>query len=275
MKCAEVQERFSQIHDKELSPEEAAQALTHIHACPSCEKELASYQKISALSKQLTSPQAPPHLWDQIQTRLTAPNESKNTLPQPLARQFSRGRLALAASLLIALGIGTGPYVTQLFQKPSHLAANFSRYLDEFLVRPEVAQQILLASYGGRPITLGEAERVLGYTPVVARGLPPGYSLQEIHLLDMPCCTCAQVLCSDEAGNSIAIFEHAIDQPIWFGDRPTKECLCHQVPTSVKSVGDRLAATWKEGDRYVTLIGASNLSEVSLFVDQFQTKNSS
>jgi hypothetical protein len=90
----------------------------------------------------------------------------------------------------------------------------------------------------------------------------------------MPCCTCAQVLCTNEAGNSIAIFEHDIDQPVWFGDRPSEKCLCHEVPTDVKQIGHQFAGTWKEGNRFITIIGATDIDEISDFVAQFKGSSS-
>ena len=101
---------------------------------------------------------------------------------------------------------------------------------------------------------------------LVTKGLPPGYTLDKVYLLKMPCCTCTQVVCRKEDGQSISIFEHDADQPVWFGRRPTVECRCHDMPTSVVQVGDRLAATWKNGQRYVTIIGANDLKEVTDFV---------
>jgi len=151
---------------------------------------------------------------------------------------------------------------------------NFAHYLEEFSEHPDVAQQTLLAKYDGRPMTLTEATNVLGYEPVAAKRLPPGYFVDKTYLLKMPCCTCAQIVCKNKAGQSIAIFEHAIDQPIWFGDRPAEKCLCHEVPTSVRRVGNQLAATWKEGERHITIIGATDLDEVTEFVAYFKGSNS-
>jgi hypothetical protein len=145
--------------------------------------------------------------------------------------------------------------------------------LDEFENRPEEAQQILLTSYEGRPTSLQEAASVLGYLPVVAKGLPPGYTLDQAYLLKMPCCTCTQVVCRKVDGHSIAIFEHDTDQPMWFGHRPTLDCICHDMPTSVVQVGDQLAATWKIGQRFITIIGANDLEEVTQFVEYLSGSN--
>ena len=186
-------------------------------------------------------------------------------------RQF----VAVAAAILIVAAIGAISYQSWFAEVGhDHLAVNFAGYLDEFDKRPEEAQQILLANYNGRPTTLQEAATELGYEPIVAsRGLPAGCSVEKVYMLKMPCCTCAQVVCRDEDGDAFAIFEHDIDQPIWYGDRPALECVCHDKPTSVVQVGDRLAATWKNGARYITVIGASNLEEVTDFIAYFSEPN--
>jgi hypothetical protein len=263
--CSEIQERLSEYHDSELPPEEAAQFAAHVADCSSCAEELASFEQLSGLSRRLTDPPVPAQLWDELRSKLDASSETRTVTSRIFPAYVFTRRLALAASMLVVVGIGILTYFNSSSQH-DHLAMNFAHYLEEFDESPDNAQQILLAKYDGRPITLEEATNVLGYEPLAAKGLPPGCSLDNAYLLNMPCCTCAQVVCKNEAGQSIAIFEHDIDQPVWFGDNPSVECICHDIPTSIVQVGDRLAATWKEGQRYVTVIGAMDLDEVTDFV---------
>jgi len=268
--CSEAQKRLSQFHDHQLSQEEAAHVSTHLTDCSECANELVSFQQLSGLSQQLISPSVPPHLWEQIEAKINLPEKADAILPPIQPHQSSSRLFVLAASVLVAIGIGAIAYQTWNSPEHHHLAMNFSLFLEDFPDRPEDAQQILLAKYEGRPTTLEEATSELGYEPVAAKGLPPGYSVDKVYMLKMPCCTCAQVICKNEAGQSIAIFEHAIDQPIWFGGRPTVKCVCHDTPTSVTQVGDQLAATWKQGKRHITIIGATDLSEVTEFVSHFK-----
>ncbi len=274
MNCAEVQERFSSFHDNQLSQDEAALVATHMTNCSSCAEELVSFQRLSGLARRLTDPPAPAHMWEELQEKLESHVKPSPDFSRIFQYYVSARHLALAATILVAVGMGAVAYQAWFSPGYDHLAVNFAQYLQEFPERPDDAQQILLAKFDGRSITLAEATKILGYEPIAAKGLPPGYSLEEVHLLNMPCCTCTQVICTNKAGESIAIFEHAIDQPVWFGDRPTVECLCHDTPTSVRRVGDRLAATWKEGERYITIIGATDLNEVSDFVAHFKESNS-
>jgi hypothetical protein len=185
--------------------------------------------------------------------------------------------LAVASIILIAVGIGAVVYKSP-FREGGHshravghdqLLDGIARYVDTFERDPDSAQQILLANYEGRPTSFGEAAEVLGYQPLVAKGLPAGCALGKVYLLNMPCCTCAQALCRSKDGRSIAVFEHDIDQPAWFRDRPTIDCRCRDVPTNVVQLGDRLAATWKHGKRYITIIGARDLQEVVDFIEYF------
>lgn len=265
MNCSEIQERLSEFHDSELPPNEAAQFAAHLADCTSCAEELASFDQLSGLSRRLTDPPVPAEMWDELRLKLDTSNKPRTVIPQIFPAFVLTRRFALAASMLVVVGIGVFTFLHS-HSEHDHLAMNFAHYLEEFDESPDNAQQILLAKYNGQPITLEEATNVLGYEPLAAKGLPPGCSLDKAYLLNMPCCTCAQVVCKNEAGQSIAIFEHDIDQPVWFGDNPSVECLCHEIPTNVVQVGDRLAASWKEGQRYVTVIGAKDLDEVTDFV---------
>lgn len=274
MNCAEVQQRLSAYHDGELSPDVAAEVAAHLADCSSCDAELTSFSKLSHMSRRLTDPPVPTQMWNELEVKLRG-EKGRAAIQGRIVPTRAPGRLfVIAATILIAAGIGVVTYQAWFAgggqdHSHEHLADNFADYLDAFENRPDDAQQILLVNYEGRPTTLLEASAVLGYEPLVAKGLPAGCSLEKVYLLNMPCCTCAQVVCRNEDGRSIAIFEHDIDQPVWFGDRPTVNCLCHDVPTSVVQVGDKLAATWKDGPRYITIIGVSNLEEVAHVVAYF------
>ncbi len=274
MSCSEVQERLSLFYDNRLSQDEAARVAAHVADCSSCAEELASFEQLSGLLQQMANPRTPAYLWNELQSKLNSPVERRTTPARDFQNNVLTRRLALAATVLVAVGAGSAVYQAWFSHGHDLLAVNFARYLEEFPERPNAAQQILLANYDGRPSTLKEAENALGYKPAAARGLPAGYSVKEVHLLTMPCCTCAQVICTNKAGKSIAVFEHAIDQPVWFGDRPVDKCICDEMPTNVVRVGDRLAATWKEGKRHITIIGATDLDEVTKFVTHFKGASS-
>jgi hypothetical protein len=266
--CPEVQSRLSAYHDGELSTDVAAQVAAHLADCSSCAAELASFVRLSQLSRRLTDPPVPSQIWTDLETRLQGSSQGRTAILARLVPKRAPAKyVAIAASILVAAGIGLIAYrAWSPAIGHNHLANNFSNFVDTFNKRPDDAQQILLANYHGRPTTLPEATAALGYEPVAAKRLPPGSSIEKVFLLKMPCCTCAQVVCRTEDGNSVAIFEHDVDQPVWFGRRPSVKCDCHNRPTSVVQVGDKLAATWKNGERYVTIVGARDLEELTEFV---------
>ncbi len=273
MNCSEVQSRLSAHHDGELPPDEAAHVAAHVADCSSCAAELASFERLSGLSRRLADPPVPAQLWEELQSKFDASAEPRASLARVLPNHVPDRLLALAATVLVAVGVW-GVYNTWFTPRGGdHLMMNFANYLVEFSESPDNAQQILLAKYDGRPTTLAEATKTLGYEPLAAKRLPPDCSLEKVYLLKMPCCTCAQVVCKNRQGQSIAIFEHVIDQPVWFGDRPTIQCLCQDMPTSITQVGDQLAASWKEGKRFITIIGAKDLDEVTDFVTHFKGSN--
>ena len=157
-----------------------------------------------------------------------------------------------------------------------HVAANFGRYLDEFERDPAAAQQVLLSSYEGRAVTYDEAAMKVRYQPVTPERLPNGLLRKEVYLLRMPCCTCVQAIYERANGERLAVFEHVDDQPVWFGPRPTIHARCNGTPCSLVQVDDRLAASWKRNGRYVTIIGAGDLDQVTelvAYLDVQQTEN--
>jgi hypothetical protein len=159
---------------------------------------------------------------------------------------------------------------------PGHdrqLTADFGEYLRHFPNSPDDAQQILLAKYRGQAVSLSQAARQLGYRPAVAAGLLEHYSLDAVYVLEMPCCTCVQSIYRHNDGEVFAIFQHERKQPIWFGDRPRISAQFNGRPCDVVQFQDRLAASWKEGSRYLTIVGARNLDEIMLLMTYFQASD--
>jgi hypothetical protein len=265
----EVQQHLSAYHDGELPTDAAAQVIGHLQTCTECSKELASFEKLSQLTRGLKTPHSLSKQWSELQTQLDEPRELNST-PFPNWTQHSTRVFAVAAAVLLAVAIGSVAYKTWLAPaRHHHLAENFSGFLYEFENHPDSAQKLLMANFDGHPTTFPEAAAILGYEPISAKGLPSNCSVDRIYVLKMPCCTCSQVVCRRNDGQPIAIFEHDTDQPDWFGDRPSLRCLCHDVSTNVFQVGDKLAATWKNGGRFVTVIGLDDLTDVTKFIAFF------
>jgi hypothetical protein len=199
---------------------------------------------------------------------------------------------AVAAAILIA--IGAPLWLRHQTRRPDAagrtVALQFDAFLQQFARDPSSAQNVLLASFNGREVDLQEVERTLGYTPVAGDAVPAGYVVNGVYLLEMPQCSCAKVDCGkagkchcggtcacsqvvyrSAAGRTVSVFEHNEPNSAWFGERPAIRCQCNGVPTELVQIdSQQLAATWKRGNRYVTLVGAQNLEEVKNVMEQLQ-----
>ncbi len=272
MNCSEVHDQLSAYFDGELPVEVESQIASHLEECSACAQELAIYDKLSGLSASLEDPPVPVAMWEQLESEFDRKQEPIARPVSPAVRElrFSRKLWTIVALFLVATGLSFFAYREWFSHgEHDHLAINFEHYLEEFDENPHAAQQILMTKYAGQRTTIEKAAQVLKYEPVIAKGLPSGCTLESVYLLDMPCCQCAQAVCKCHGDQHIAVFEHNLDQPVWFGDRPVVNCLCHGKETSVIQVNDRLAATWKEGNRFITIIGARDLEEVTRFVAHF------
>ncbi|QDV78378.1 hypothetical protein [Botrimarina mediterranea] len=148
------------------------------------------------------------------------------------------------------------------------MAANFDIYLAKFAVDPEQAHQALVATYDGQLVTPDEVEKRFGYQPLSLEGRA-GVTVEEMYALDMPCCQCTLSVCRRPDGGVMTVLEHLEPQPIWFGSRSRIECLCDGVPTSVVQLNGKLAASWRQDKRQITIIGLGDLEEVTQMVADF------
>jgi len=150
------------------------------------------------------------------------------------------------------------------FNTPFHQRmANMDRYLDQFAHDPDEARRVLSTRYKTQAVNLAEAARLVGYQPVAVSRLPQGYSLDTFQVLDMGCCTCTQATYKRDVSDTLVIFEHGPDEPVCLGNRPMVNCRCNGKPTSIVQVGDRIAASWKAEKRYITLVGARDIEQVT------------
>jgi len=277
MECGKIQKLLSAYHDDEISGEQQALVAQHTQACPRCRGELATFEQMSHAAKRLDDPEPPERIWAAIEGALDADRPAGNVAPSlERTRRNPRWRpvalLVAAASILIAI---TAIWMATIrWHGPGdhhELTANFDQYLDSFSVDPVAAQNLLLTKYDHRPVNVTEAAEQLGYQPAVAQGLPSGYSVKSMFVLDMPCCKCLKTVCRRDDGKLLAIFEHADEQPIWFGDRPRIDTQCNGRECSVIGVDRGLVASWKSGTRQLTVVGARDLEEITELVEHLQS----
>lgn len=262
MNCLEVHELLSGYYDGELSAEATDKIDEHLAGCDRCVQDLDGFKRLTQLASGLHTLTPPDGMWDELEKRLSdAPVASRPW--QASWMRTSRGSLAIAATLLVAAGLGwLGLRASHNAKHEAQVAAVFGQYLDTFPTSPADAERILHTKYEGQAVDVREAVRYVGYTPAVASGLPASYSLDRVYVWKMPCCTCVQSLCRREDGTTVAIFEHDNAQPDWFGCRETNTTDCKGQRCTLARLDSQLAATWQLGQRHITVVGARDTEEV-------------
>ena len=263
MTCFQIQELLSAYYDGELSSDIRADVAAHVHGCAECSGRVTAFAQLSAAARDLPPPSPPPEIWNRLERELDAGSGARPAASQRMWALSSRRFVAIAASLLVAVGAGWFALTWHQHHQHSQMAANLGRYLETFQRNPAEAQQLLLASFEGEAVTVAEAARVAGYRPVVAGGLPESYSLDSVYVLNMPCCTCVQTLCKRKDGSTLVIIEHGTDQPVRFGGCPCVSAECGGKQCDVVQGDSQLAATWSHQGRRISVIGARGMEEVS------------
>jgi anti-sigma factor RsiW len=278
MECREVQELLSAYHDNELSPEVRAKVARHVEDCSHCSEELAVFGQLSIMAKELDDPEPPQHIWAGIEAALGA--ESDSRVVQPVQekygsrRKWRLGILTAAAMVLVAIGIlWVGGKGWRMPGPHNTMAADFVDYLEHFASNPQTAHNVLLAKYDGQKVNVTEATKQLGYRPVVADGLPQGYSLEAMYVMEMPCCTCVQSVCRRSDGKVFALFEHDEAQPVWYGNCSRIETQCDGRSCSLIQADRTLVASWKTDNRQLTVVGADDLDEIADLMDHFGSRS--
>lgn len=275
MECSRARELLSPYCDDEIPADMHSSVAKHVNGCWKCDDEVSAFRQLSSLAAELDDPEPPNSIWANIALELYP----KTRNPGADARSGrSRGFLqrwrvslpATAALLMVAAGIAW--IASRTWHDLGHdrqFATDFGEYLDHFPKSPDDAQQILLARYEGQAVSLSQATRHLGYRPAVATEPPKRYSLDGLYVLEMPCCRCVQSIYRRDDGGICAIFEHDEKQAVWFGNRPRISAQVDGHPCDVVQFQDRLAASWKEGNRYLTIVGAQDLDEMMLLMTHF------
>ena len=269
MDCSQARELLSAYCDDELSAEERATVALHLEQCEDCARRLEEFHRLSRLAQELVCPSTPDHLWPQFEQQLDAANGQGGSIGGSRPRWQICTAAVAASVLLVAL-------VWIAFKSwPGHdgheMGAAFEQYLTTFSDDPETAQHILVENYPSREVELDQAIEVVGYRPAIADGLPDGITAGPAYVLKMPCCTCVQCYCQRPDRSGIAIFEHDDDESDWFGDRSESAAICHGTRCSLVNLSNNLlAATWRRGQRFITVVGARDMSEIERLVASLQ-----
>lgn len=274
MNCDQVQELLSAFFDCELASNARESVAEHLRRCPSCSGMLDGFRELSALAKQATDPPPPVDGWVRLERSLTEPSTDVMALSRRPAnavwRTSSIRRLAIATAATLVIGVGWYGYAAWHQHRAQHeMTAVFGEYLQTFQRDPQAAQEILLANYRGEAVDADQAIHAVGYRPLVANGLPPGYTVVSTHVMKMPCCTCVHGLCRRSDGTTFAIFEHDDEETGWFADRPTRDVDCRDTRCCVVNLGSHLAATWAHEGRHITVVGVRDAKELERLVTWF------
>ena len=263
MQCSETLDLLSAYHDGELPADLIGPVEEHLRGCESCRRELRAFQRLSELATHLCTDEHPRTSWEDIEPQIADVSHRDTSLMTPPSRRLRRWP-AVVAALAAAICL-----FAVWWNRPAHdhLAADFEEFLDVFDQDVDAAQNVLIANYHGQPTTIDEAQAVLQYRPLVAKGMPDGYALHAAYLFKMPCCTCMEAVYQREDGSCVCVFEHNEDQPIWFGSRPAVDAHCGGAQCRLVQVDGRLAVTFRRGRRFITLIGVQEVDEARRLVE--------
>lgn len=265
MNCAQVQDVLSAFHDRELPSDQVADVERHVGGCQSCERLLADIRKLTGLAHQLANPTPPIGLWSEIDKQLDAGTPSA-AFPR-IGSQWRAILTVVSAAVLVIAALAVWSKHRHE-HGDDHMAVNFNRFLDQFPSDPETAQQIFLAAYEHETVPLENAPEKLGYVPSATTTLPKGFKLKSVNVMKMPCCTCVQCVYTD-GDTSLAVFEHDVEQRVWFGKRDAVTCPCKGRDTTIIPFNGQMAASWNNGKRHLTVIGAKDMEHVVELVTHF------
>jgi anti-sigma factor RsiW len=273
---------MSAYYDQELASDMQLEVRRHLVECAKCAHAVAEFQRLSHLATRLPVPTPPVDLWARIESALNQPRTSLvaravgpllASIKAALRTRPELRFVAVAATVLVVV-TGAMLLVSLAPREAEHqqmaIAADFDRYLSQFHLDADGAQQILMVNYDGQRVQAREAAAIVRYEPAAAKQIPAGYTLDGLNLLEMPCCRCVQVIWQRQAGGQLAIFEHEKEQVTWFGDRPTIAARCHGKAVRIVQLNQRLAATWASGERQLTLVGVNDIDELLRIVLHFE-----
>lgn len=274
MDCSKVKECLSAYFDDELSSDTRTAVGEHLAECKGCAGELEGFRRLSAMTEGLAATKPPTHIWQQIEAQLAVEKRDRTerlAILDWLGWTTKPGvRFGFAAAAAILIAVGWFGYTTWFAHHSEHqMVAVMGEYLNEFPRDPYNAQRILLANYEGRAVDAENAIHTVGYRPLVADGLPEDYTVDRTYVMRMPCCTCVHSLCRRNDGTTVAIFEHDDEEREWFGDRTQTEAVCSGMRCNLVELDDRIAATWQQGKRHITLVGVHDKAEVERLVTWF------
>ena len=274
MNCEEFCTCLSEFMDRESDAALNDQMLLHVESCESCQSNLQSFQRIGEWLRETEAPFDAERIWSRISSSLPV----KSRIADRLSLKWIFSGLAVAASLafLITRMDWNPSNGTHSENQLSHdhaafdhdsLAVDFRQVIELAQIDPQQAIESLIDKYDGKELDVQAATQTIGYRPSLFDKIPVGFKRVSTHVLKMPCCKCSASICQKKDGKSLIVFEHKDEQPVWFGDLPSIETQCSGTQCRIIEFSGELAVSWKQKDRQFTMIGATDLAEVSQWVE--------
>ena len=248
MKCSEFQEMSSAYYDNELSAELRAKVDEHIGLCAECSAELAHFENLSSMAVRLEQPETPASVWTAVKQGLDQQNigqgQSEKVRPARIAnggysgKRFFQYAAAIAATVLVG-------FVGWTLWHGDHEHKEMVNAMEQVAkdINSDDITTLLLNKFGGSEVSYQDAITQVGFRPVASKGMPAGYSVESIQVLDMPCCKCTQTACRRPDNTQFFIYEHDNEEPGWFEHRKKRQCECGGKTCDIVQLDDQLAAT--------------------------------
>ncbi|MFQ5731380.1 MAG: anti-sigma factor family protein [Planctomycetaceae bacterium] len=269
MQCDEARELISPFHDGELTPEQRLAVDAHLVDCSTCADELTGFEALSGLAAKMVDPIPPANLWERIDRQIVPPLVAAGA-PSRSTRRSTRRIWTVALPALLLVGVSLIVARFQWRAEDHRRSVNLDRYLTEFAADPAAAQRRLTSKYENREVDVREAAAQLRTQPIAAGPLPDGVTVKMVRVFEMPCCRCAQTVCTVDGKQTVVVFEHADEHSFEFGARPSMTCQCRGRKTRIVQFDGRLVASWTRGRRQLTLVGARDLNQVVRFVERLE-----
>lgn len=270
--CEWVADSLSAYIDNEIDESSRVQFDEHCCRCEKCSNLVSQSTSLGELMRQSELSVDVDAVWDKLSPNLAIVNPT-STLSRPQTKMWGYALLATAASIaLIWFVYNNMPSDHQdgLSHDHASLAVDFQEIFTLAKWEPQAAVSKLALKYQGQELGKQEAIDYLGYEPALFHSIPDGFKRVSTHVLNMPCCKCSATICQRPDGTSLIVFEHKNEQPVWFGNSPAIETQCSGTTCKIVESAGQLAVSWKNGDRQLTLIGATDIAEVNQWVEKMK-----
>ena len=236
MNCQSARESLGAYLDDELPSSTRAVVSAHLAECPDCAAELASLRSISLELASRSHVVVPEGLWGEIERKLDRSTE------RPMAHlgRFSGARrFAIAAGILLAVGIGTSWLLWSGDGATTAQAStvDFSALLDSISIDATGAFEKFLAQYHARPASSDEAKRTASHLDFeIPETLPGGFQLGKAYTLRFGDETGAAAS-YDRNGEFLGVIFHRPVQREHFGTHKDYDCVIGQHRGHAVAVG--------------------------------------